>query len=74
LNGGGNVSKRRKQDMIAAIQNGAKRNGEPVMPAWKGRLSDQDVEDIIAWYQALWPAEVYQRWRETEARTTASKR
>ena len=74
LNGTGNVWKRRKQDMIAIIRNGATRQGEPVMPAWKGRLSDQDIEDIIAWYQALWPAEVYQRWRETEARTAASKR
>lgn len=74
LNGSGNEWKRRKQDMIAIIRNGATRHGEPVMPAWKGRLSDQDIEDIIAWYQALWPAEVYQRWRESEGRTTASKR
>jgi mono/diheme cytochrome c family protein len=74
LNGSGNEWKRHKRDMIAIIQNGAQRHGEPVMPAWKGRLSDQDIEDIIAWYQALWPAEVYQRWRETEARTAATKR
>ncbi|MDO8595641.1 MAG: cytochrome c [Sulfuricaulis sp.] len=73
LNGTGNVWKRRKQDMIAAIQNGAKRNGEPVMPAWKGRLSDQDIEDIIAWFQALWPADVYDRWRKDNAQTAASK-
>jgi mono/diheme cytochrome c family protein len=73
LNGTGNERKRRKQDMIAIIQNGATRHGEPVMPAWKGRLSDQDIEDIIAWYQALWPAEVYQHWREIDAKTTASK-
>jgi mono/diheme cytochrome c family protein len=74
LNGSGNDWKRRKQDMIEIIRNGATRHGEPVMPAWKGRLSDQDIEDIIAWYQALWPADVYQRWRETEGRTSASKR
>ncbi len=73
LNGGGNVWKRRKQDMIAIIRNGATRHGEPVMPAWKGRLSDPDIEDVIAWFQALWPADVYQRWRETEVRTAASR-
>ena len=72
LNGSGNEWKRRKRDMIAIIQNGAQRHGEPVMPAWKGRLSDQEIEDIIVWYQALWPAEVYQRWRATEARTAAA--
>ena len=36
LNGTGNEWKRRKHDMITVIKNGAKRNGEPVMPAWKG--------------------------------------
>ena len=64
LNGTGNVWKRRKQDMIAVIKNGVQRNGEPVMPAWKGRLSDREIEDIISWYQALWPADVYERWRK----------
>lgn len=73
LNGTGNEWKRRKQDMIAAIQNGAIRNGELVMPAWKGRLSDQDIEDIIAWYQALWPTDVYDRWRKANAQPATPK-
>lgn len=64
LNGGGNVWKRRKPEMIAIIRNGAMRHGEPVMPAWKGRLSDQEIEDVITWFQALWPADVYDRWRK----------
>ena len=59
--------------MIATIQNGAKRNGDPVMPAWKGRLGDQDIEDIIAWFQALWPADVYERWRKANAQSTLPK-
>ena len=63
LNGTGNIWKRRKQDMIAIIKNGVKRNGEPAMPAWSGRLTDRQIEDIITWYQALWPPEVYERWR-----------
>ena len=73
LNGTGNEWKRRKQDMIATIQNGVQRHGEPVMPAWKGRLSDQDIEDIIAWFQALWPADVYDRWRKANAQSTLPK-
>lgn len=64
LNGAGNVWKRRKQDMIAIIKNGVKHNGDPVMPAWQGRLTDREIEDIITWYQALWPPEVYERWRK----------
>lgn len=70
LNGTGDVWKRRKQDMIAVIKNGVQRNGEPVMPAWQGRLSDREIEDIISWYQALWPPEVYERWRKANASET----
>ncbi|MCR4301058.1 MAG: cytochrome c [Sulfuricaulis sp.] len=73
LNGTGNEWKRRKQNMIAIIKDGAKRNGDPVMPGWKGRLNDQEIEDIIGWYQALWPAEVYERWRKANAPATAPK-
>ena len=73
LNGTGNEWKRRKKDMIAIIKNGAMRNGEQIMPAWKGRLSDQDIEDIITWYQALWPTDVYDRWLKANADNGAPK-
>ena len=73
LNGSGNEWKRNKRELIAMINMDASRKGVPAMPAWKGRLSDQDIEDIVAWFQALWPTEVYQCWRETDARTAASK-
>lgn len=73
LNGSGNEWKRGKQDMIAVIKNGAQRNGVPVMPAWKGRLSDQEIEDVISWYQALWPPEVYERWRKANLAGSAPK-
>lgn len=71
LNGTGNVWRRGKLEMIAVIKNGVKRNGEPVMPAWQGRLSDREIEDIISWYQALWPPEVYERWRKAHAAGSA---
>lgn len=73
LNGGGNVWKRNKRDLIAVIKNGASRKGEPVMPSWKGRLSDQDIEDVIAWLQALWPPDVYDRWRKANAPPTSPR-
>lgn len=74
LNGTGNEWKRRKQDMIAVIKNGMQRGGEPVMPGWKGRLSDREIEDIITWYQALWPVEVYEKWQKANAVATAPRR
>ncbi len=64
LDGSGIVWKRSKRELVAIIRNGAKRGNQPVMPGWQGRLSDREIEDIITWFQALWPAEVYERWRK----------
>lgn len=67
LNGTGNEWKRKKSEMLALIKDGAKRNNEPVMPAWGERLTAQEIEDIVSWYQALWPMEVYERWAKINA-------
>ena len=53
LNGTGNVWKQRKQDMIAIIRNGATRQGEPVMPAWNGQLSEINIWDLVNFIQEL---------------------
>ncbi len=73
LDGSGNAWKRSRQDLIAIIKNGASRNGVPAMPAWNGRLSDQDIADITAWFQALWPADVYENWRKANAQPALPK-
>jgi mono/diheme cytochrome c family protein len=43
------------------ITNGSP-NGMGRMPAWGGKLSEQEIEDVIAWFQAKWPDEVYGAW------------
>lgn len=63
LNGTGNDWKRSRAELAAVIASGAKRDGVLVMPGWKGRLSEEEVNDVIAWFQALWPPEVYSRWQ-----------
>ncbi len=74
LNGTGNEWKRSRSDMVAIILDGATRDGVPVMPSWKGRLTQQEIEDVIAWYQALWPAEVYEKWHKANAGAPATPR
>lgn len=74
LNGTGNDWKRKRADLVSVIKKGVKRKNEPVMPGWEGRLSDQDIDEIIVWFQALWPAEVYDRWRKENAAAVATKR
>ena len=44
------------------------RNGSTVMPAFKSKLEDNDIDDIIHWFQSLWPDELYRAWaRQNEA-------
>lgn len=38
------------------------------MPAWKGKLSDSQINATIAWFQAWWPDSVYRRWRLVQRR------
>jgi mono/diheme cytochrome c family protein len=67
LNGTGTDIILSKAKMMEIIRNGVKQKGVPVMPAWAGRVSSQDVEDVITWYQALWPADTYQKWQRAYA-------
>lgn len=32
------------------------------MPAWEGKLTEQQVDDVIAWIKSLWPDEIYDIW------------
>lgn len=69
LNGTGNDSARSKQELVATIQHGVSRNGVPVMPAWRGRLENEEVESVLQWLQSLWPPETYARWHKANAAT-----
>lgn len=38
------------------------------MPAWKDKLTDSDIEAVIAWFQSRWPEEVYKNWALMDGR------
>lgn len=38
------------------------------MPAWGGKLSEAEIEAVIAWFQSHWPDEIYAAWAEMDAR------
>jgi len=73
LDGSGVAHKRKKQQLVQSITNGVRRNNILVMPEWRGRLSSQDVEDVITWFQALWPPKVYEAWNRANQSTKSSK-
>jgi mono/diheme cytochrome c family protein len=63
LNGTGNDWKRSRGELVAVIMNGVvRKDGVLVMPAWKQRLNERDIDEIIAWFQSQWPPPVYESW------------
>ncbi|SCY38066.1 Cytochrome C oxidase, cbb3-type, subunit III [Nitrosospira sp. Nl5] len=42
------------------------REGSPAdgggMPAWEGKLTNQQIDDVIVWIKSLWSDEVYEVW------------
>ncbi len=74
LDGTGVTHKLKKSQLVKVIKQGIKRDNIPVMPAGKGQLSEQEIEDVITWFQALWPPNVYEAWNKTNGATKTSKR
>lgn len=68
LNGSGHAWHHPSAGLKQVIRQGTQKIGGD-MPAWGGRLTDQDIDAIIAWFQSLWPPEIYQAWAELEARS-----
>lgn len=61
LNGTGHAWHHPQKMLHYVIKNGSP-GGQGKMPAWGDKLSDQEIEDIIAWFQAKWPQQVYEAW------------
>ncbi len=74
LDGTGVAHQLKKSQLVKVIKQGIKRNNVPVMPGAKDQLSGQDIEDVITWFQALWPPYVYEAWNKTNGATKTSKR
>jgi len=58
LNGTGHAWHHPMRDLESVIQNGTPGN----MPAWRDKLSVDETKAVIAWFQSLWPAEIYAAW------------
>ena len=40
--------------------------GQGNMPAWKGKLSEQEMQDVVTYIKSLWSDEVYGLWWQME--------
>ncbi len=65
LNGTGHAWHHPRAVLEDTIRNGTARLGGK-MPAWKDKLSDQEIRTIVVWLQSLWPDEIYAAWYRME--------
>jgi len=65
LNGTGHAWHHPKKVLVNTIKNGTAKLGGK-MPAWRDRLSDQDIDDIIVWFQSQWPDQIYEAWQRMD--------
>lgn len=64
LNGSGHAWHHSRAVLRNVIINGTKPNGN--MPAWQGRLDNEEVDAVISYFQSLWPEPVYAAWYEMQ--------
>ena len=68
LNGTAHTWHHPKTVLMDTIRNGTAKLGGN-MPAWKDKLSNEQINDIIAWFQSKWSDEIYSAWYEMDQRS-----
>lgn len=63
LNGTGHAWHHSKEVLTMVIKQGGKPMGG-VMPAFGSKLSDSDINSIIAWLQSHWPEKILNTWKK----------
>ena len=68
LNGSAHAWHHPQSVLVDTIRNGTAKLGGN-MPAWKDKLSNEQINDIIAWFQSKWSDEIYSAWYEMDQRS-----
>jgi len=68
LNGTGHAWHHPKMALLQTILHGTVSQGGG-MPAWKGKLSEAEAGQIIAWMQSRWSDEIYTAWLAADKKT-----
>jgi len=63
LNGTGHTWHHPQKVLKQIIREGTGKLGGN-MPAWKGKLSDEEIDTILEWIKAQWPDNIYWAWSE----------
>lgn len=62
LNGSGHTWHHPLDQLRQVIKYGRGPDIPSDMPAWGEKLSDQEIDAVIAWFQSRWPEPIYQAW------------
>lgn len=73
LNGTGHAWHHPKRALFYTVKKGSP-GGKGNMPAWEGKLTDEEIVDILAWMQSNWPDELYQAWAKNDASSRNKKK
>jgi mono/diheme cytochrome c family protein len=65
LNGTGHAWHHPLNMLYQVVSNGSP-GGQGNMPAWKDKLSQDEIVATIAWFQSRWPEEIYRAWAKRE--------
>ncbi|HEB97697.1 MAG TPA: cytochrome c [Sedimenticola thiotaurini] len=65
LNGTGHAWHHPLNMLFHVVKNGSP-GGQGNMPAWKDKLSDDEIVAAIAWFQSKWPDEIYRAWAQRD--------
>jgi len=72
LNGSGHAWHHDRLTLKYQIRFGSNPN-QGNMPAFNGKLSNADIEAVIAYFQSLWPDEIYAKWYDAHGSALPSR-
>jgi mono/diheme cytochrome c family protein len=65
LDGNGRVWRLSSSQMKQFVHQGSP-EGRANMPAWQGKLSDLEIDEVVTWITSLWSDAVYLDWHTNE--------
>lgn len=71
LDGSGHAWHHPTMALVRTIKFGTQSLGGS-MPAWKDKLSDEDISAVIQWFQSRWPEEIYRDWKTRDQQAQAA--
>lgn len=72
LNGTGHAWHHPLRMLLHVVKNGSP-GGAGNMPAWKEKLSDEEMLAAIAWFQSKWSDQIYNAWMQREMASLGKK-